>query len=167
MAVNKHGQDDAAIPALVGIKPVLGQLDKYGMEGVDWEALVAALEAAQELGCASADEVTRAKDKTLDRDSLLRISKCVDGKWSGGAGTPYKTPARTGGRAMTNPSWWDRAKEKAKSVLNSEIEAHPGRDLVLLVLAVISAFSCAISVCFVYHAKTLGSSASIYLAILS
>lgn len=36
MAVNKHGQDDAAIPALVRIKSVLGQLDKYGMEGIDW-----------------------------------------------------------------------------------------------------------------------------------
>ncbi|MCC5099489.1 hypothetical protein [Xanthomonas campestris] len=97
MAVNKHGQDDAAIPALVRIRSVLGQLDKYGMEGVDWEALVAALEAAQELGCASADEVKRAKKRTLERDSLVRISKCVGGKWSAGAGTPYKTPARTGG----------------------------------------------------------------------
>jgi hypothetical protein len=68
---------------------------------------------------------------------------------------------------MTNPSWWDCAKEKAKSVLNSQIQAHPGRDLVLLVLAVISAFACAISVYLVFHAKTLGSSPSIYLAILS
>ncbi|WP_146095899.1 hypothetical protein [Xanthomonas arboricola] len=68
---------------------------------------------------------------------------------------------------MTNPSWWDRAKAKSRLVLNSQIKAHPGRDLVLLVLAVISAFSCAISVYLVYQAKTLGSSPSIYLAILS
>ncbi|MCU1170245.1 hypothetical protein [Stenotrophomonas maltophilia] len=97
MAVNKHGQDDAAIPALVRIKSVLGQLDKYGMEGIDWGALVVALEAAQELGCATADEVKMARNKALERHSLIKISKCVDGKWSGGAGTPYKTPARTGG----------------------------------------------------------------------
>ncbi len=68
---------------------------------------------------------------------------------------------------MTNPSWWDRAREKAKIVLNNQIKAHPGRDLVLLVLAVLSALTCAFSVYFVYQAKTFGSSPSLYLAILS
>lgn len=97
MSVNNHGQDASALEAFVRVKAILGQLDKYGLNGLDWDALAMALAQAKELGCASEEDLASVQEKSFNRKRLLEIFECVDAKWTGGAGRPYKQAARTGG----------------------------------------------------------------------